>query len=36
MTIRNFTYSVFVLFFDIVASFTVAMKGGQAYFEKDQ
>ena len=36
MTIRNLTYRLFVLFFDIAASFTVAMKGGQAYFEKDQ
>ena len=36
MTIRNLTYRLFVLLFDIVASFTVAMKGGEAYFEKDQ
>ena len=26
----------FVLFFVIVASFTVAMKGGPSYFEKDR
>ena len=35
MIIRNSTYRLFC-FFVIVASFTVAMKGGPAYFERDR
>ena len=38
MTIRDLTYLLFCFdcFFVIVASLTVAMKGGPAYFEKDR
>ena len=39
MTIRDLTYHLFCFdwfFFVIVASLTVAMKGGPAYFEKDR
>ena len=38
MTIRDLTYRLFCFdcFFVIVASLTVAMKGGPAYFEKDR
>ena len=34
--IRNLTYRLFVLFFVIVTSFTVVMKGGPVYYEKDR
>lgn len=38
MTVRDLTYCLFCLFFVIVASFTVMMKGGPAYIyvEKDR